>query len=203
MSLPAGRRGCEVAAIVLAAGRSSRMGPHNKLRQPIYGSTIIARVAGAAIASGANPVIVVTGFEKALLGLDVTFAYNPNFDDGMSGSIKAGLSVLPARSDGAMILLGDMPDVEARDLKLLMGAFAGREAICIPARGGRRGNPVLWGASYFAEMMRLSGDVGAKQLIAKHQAHVTEVPVGSDGIFADVDTPADLARLRSRGAAKS
>jgi molybdenum cofactor cytidylyltransferase len=208
MSLPAGRRGCEVAAIVLAAGRSSRMGPHNKLLQPIDGSTIIARVAGAAIASGANPVIVVTGFEadrveEAISGLDVTFVNNPNFDEGMSGSIKAGLSVLPARSDGAMILLGDMPDVEARDLKLLMGAFAGREAICIPARGGRRGNPVLWGASYFAEMMRLSGDVGAKQLIAKHQAHVTEVPVVSDGIFADVDTPADLARLRSRGAAKS
>jgi molybdenum cofactor cytidylyltransferase len=84
-----------------------------------------------------------------------------------------------------------------------MAAFEGRDAICVPARGGRRGNPVLWGASYFAEMMRLSGDVGAKQLIAKHQAHVTEVPVGSDGIFADVDTPADLARLRSRGAAKS
>ena len=134
MSLPAGRRGCEVAAIVLAAGRSSRMGPHNKLLQPIDGSTIIARVAGAAIASGANPVIVVTGFEadrveEAISGLDVTFVNNPNFDEGMSGSIKAGLSVLPARSDGAMILLGDMPDVEARDLKLLMGAFPGREAI--------------------------------------------------------------------------
>ena len=207
MSLPAGRRGCEVAAIVLAAGRSSRMGPHNKLLQPIDGSTIIARVAGAAIASGANPVIVVTGFEadrveEALLGLDVTFANNPNFDEGMSGSIKAGLSVLPARSDGAMILLGDMPDVEARDLKLLMGAFEGREAICIPARGGRRGNPVLWGASYFPEMMGLSGDVGAKQLITKHSAHVIEVPVASNGIFADVDTPANLARLRSSSAAK-
>ena len=130
MSSPAGRHGCEVAAIVLAAGRSSRMGPHNKLLQPIDGSTIIARVAGAAIASGADPVIVVTGFEadrveEALWGLDVTFANNPNFDEGMSGSIKAGLSALPASSDGAMILLGDMPEVEARDLRLLMGAFAG------------------------------------------------------------------------------
>jgi molybdenum cofactor cytidylyltransferase len=207
MSSPAGRHGCKVAAIVLAAGRSSRMGPHNKLLQSIDGSTIIARVAGAAIASGANPVIVVTGFEadrikEALSGLDVTFANNPNFDEGMSGSIKTGLSVLPARSDGAMILLGDMPDVEARDLRLVMAAFAGKDAICIPARGSRRGNPVLWGASYFVEMMGLSGDVGAKQLIAKHQAHVTEVLVGSDGIFADVDTPADLARLGASSAAK-
>ena len=207
MSAPAGRHGCEVAAIVLAAGRSSRMGPHSKLLQPIDGSTIIARAAVAAIASGANPVIVVTGFEadrveEALRGLDVTFANNPNFDEGMSGSIKTGLLALPANSGGAMILLGDMPEVEARDLKLLMDAFEGREAICIPVRDGRRGNPVLWGASYFAEMMGLSGDVGAKQLIAKHQAHVTEVPVGSDGIFADVDTPADLAWLRSSSVAK-
>ena len=207
MSSPAGRDGCKVAAIVLAAGRSSRMGPHNKLLQPIDGSTIIARVTGAAIGSEARPVIVVTGFEddrikEALRGLDVTFANNPNFDEGMSGSIKTGLAALPAGSDGAMILLGDMPEVEASDLRLLMGAFEGRDAICIPVRGGRRGNPVLWGASYFAEMMRLSGDVGAKQLIAKHSGHVTEVLVGSDGIFADVDTPADLARLRSSGAAK-
>ena len=207
MSPPAGRHGCEVAAIVLAAGRSSRMGPHSKLLQPIDGSTIIARVAGAAIASGAWPVIVVTGFEadrveEALRGLDVTFANNPNFDEGMSGSIKTGLLALPANSGGAMILLGDMPEVEARDLKLLMDAFEGREAICIPVRDGRRGNPVLWGASYFAEMMGLSGDVGAKQLIAKHQAHVTEVPAGSDGIFADVDTPTDLAWLRSSSVAK-
>ena len=207
MSGPAGRHGCKVAAIVLAAGRSSRMGPHNKLLQPIDGSTIIARVTSAAIASGAKPVIVVTGFEAdriedALWGLDVMFANNPNFDEGMSGSIKTGLSALPASSDGAMILLGDMPAVEARDLKLLVGAFAGRKAICLPVCDGRHGNPVLWGASYFAEMMRLSGDVGAKQLIAKHSEYVIEVPVASNGIFADVDTPADLARLGASSTAK-
>ena len=199
--------GERIAAIVLAAGRSSRMGPHNKLLESIDGKTIIARVADAAIASGADPVIVVTGFEadrieEALRGLTVTFAHNPNFDEGMSSSIKAGLEALPADCDGAMILLGDMPEVEASDIEALMAAFAGREAICVPMRDGRQGNPVLWGASYFAEMMHLSGDVGAKQLIAKHAEHVIEVPVASNGIFADVDTPADLARLRSSSAAK-
>jgi molybdenum cofactor cytidylyltransferase len=183
------------------------MGPHNKLLQSTDGSTIIARVTGAAIASGACPVIVVSGFEadrikETLRGLDATFADNPNFDEGMSGSIKTGLAALPAASDGAMVLLGDMPEVEASDLRLVMAAFAGRRAICIPVRDGRRGNPVLWGASYFAEMMNLSGDVGAKQLITKHSEHVIEVPVASNGIFADVDTPADLVRLRSHGATK-
>ncbi|MGH6749159.1 MAG: nucleotidyltransferase family protein [Methyloceanibacter sp.] len=207
MSAAQERHGPRIAAIVLAAGRSSRMGPHNKLLQSTDGSTIIARVTGAAIASGACPVIVVSGFEadrieETLRGLDATFADNPNFDEGMSGSIKTGLAALPAASDGAMVLLGDMPEVEASDLRLVMAAFAGRQAICIPVRDGRRGNPVLWGASYFADMMNLSGDVGAKQLITKHSEHVIEVPVASNGIFADVDTPADLARLRSHGATK-
>jgi molybdenum cofactor cytidylyltransferase len=198
-----------IAAIVLAAGRSSRMGPHNKLAESIDGKTIIARVAEAAIASGADPVIVVTGFEadrieEALGRLAVTFAHNPSFDDGMSSSIKTGLKALPRDCDGALIMLGDMPEVERRNIEALTTAFAkkGRDAICIPVRDGRRGNPVLWGASYFPQMMRLSGDVGAKSLIAKHEEHVTEVPVGSDGIFADVDTPADLARLKSSSAAE-
>ncbi len=198
-----------IAAIVLAAGRSSRMGPHNKLLESIGSKTIITRVAEAAIASGADPVIVVTGFEaasieKALRELTVTFAHNASFDDGMSTSIRAGLEALPADCDGALILLGDMPGVERRDIEALIASFAkrGRDAICIPVREGRRGNPVLWGATYFPEMMRLSGDAGAKQLIAKHPEQVIEVTVASNGIFADVDTPADLAQLRSSSAAK-
>ena len=198
-----------IAAIVLAAGRSSRMGPHNKLLESIDGKAIIAPVAEVAIASGVEPVIVVTGFEaerieEALRGLTVTFAHNAQFAEGMSSSIKAGFKALPADCDGALILLGDMPRVERRDIEALIAAFAkkGRDTICIPVRDSRRGNPVLWGASYFAEMMGLRGDVGAKQLIPKHAEHVIEVPVASNGIFADVDTPADLAELRSSSAAK-
>ncbi|HLO23654.1 MAG TPA: nucleotidyltransferase family protein [Methyloceanibacter sp.] len=199
--------GERIAAIVLAAGRSSRMGPHNKLLESVDGKTIIARVAEAAIASGAEPVVLVTGFEaarieEALRDLTVTLAHNLSFDDGMSTSIRAGLEVLPANSDGALILLGDMPEVEASDIEALMGAFAGQEAICVPMRDGRQGNPVLWGASYFREMMELTGDAGAKSLIVRHAEHVIEVPLASNGIFADVDTPADLARLRASLGAK-
>lgn len=201
--------GERIAAIVLAAGRSSRMGPHNKLLESIDGKTIIARVAEAATASGVDPVVVVTGFEAerieaALRGLKVTMVHNPNYADGMSTSIRAGLKALLANCDGALILLGDMPEVEASDLKALTAAFAhkGRDAICVPMRNSRQGNPVLWGASYFREMMDLTGDVGAKSLIARHAKHVIEVPLASNGIFADVDTPADLARLKSSSAAK-
>jgi molybdenum cofactor cytidylyltransferase len=195
----------KVAAIVLAAGRSSRMAPRNKLLELVEGKPIVARVAEAALGSGARPVIVVTGFEAsrvaaALGDLEVTIVQNPAHAEGLSTSLRTGLQALPADSDGALILLGDMPKIESSDLETLMAAFAAdqRRAICVPVHHGRRGNPVLWGAAYFAEMMSLSGDMGAKPLMARHQECVTEVPAASDGIFADVDTLSDLARLKAR-----
>ncbi len=199
-----GRRQMKVAAIVLAAGRSSRMGPSNKLIEPIEGKPMVAHAARVALDSGAAPVIVVTGFDaprvaQALSDLNVAIVHNAAFDDGLSSSLKAGLSALPPECEGALILLGDMPKIEASVLGALLAAFTGPDAICVPVHQGRRGNPVLWGLSYFAEMMQLTGDVGAKQLLARHADRVTEVPVGSDGIFADVDTPADLARLIAAG----
>jgi molybdenum cofactor cytidylyltransferase len=194
-----------VAAVVLAAGRSARMGSTNKLLAPIEGKPILTLVVEAAIASGACPVIVVTGFEaeriaEALSGLDIMFARNPDFEQGLSTSLRAGLNALPAEVEGALILLGDMPLVQVSDLKALIAAFAakGRHAICIPVRGGKRGNPVLWGASYFPEAKGLAGDSGAKRLIEIHRDQVIEVEACSDGIFTDIDTPSDLARLNAR-----
>lgn len=190
-----------IAGLVLAAGRSSRMAPRNKLLEPIGGEKMVRRVAATAIASGAGPVIVVTGHEAAsvaaaLRGLDVTIVANPDYADGLSTSLRAGLCALPPGIDGALILLGDMPEVEVPVLAALMASFTDESAICVPVRHGRRGNPVLWGRSYFAEMMRLTGDTGAKPLMARHEAQLIEVEVATDSIFEDVDVPEDLARLR-------
>jgi molybdenum cofactor cytidylyltransferase len=189
-----------IAAIVLAAGRSSRMGARNKLLELIAGKSMIARVAETALQGGAAPVIVVTGFEAPrieaeMTGLEVVVARNAAFDEGLSSSLKAGLSALPPDCDGALILLGDMPAIDASVLRALTAAFTGRDAICVPMHQGRRGNPVLWGRRYFAEMTQLTGDFGAKTLITLHADRVTEVEVGSESIFADIDTPADRARL--------
>lgn len=195
-------RPLKVAAVVLAAGRSSRMAPRNKLLELIEGKPVIAHVASAAVASGAGPIIVVTGFEAERVGqvlqdLKVKVIHNTDYAQGLSTSLRTGLAALPQDMDGALILLGDMPKIESEDLDALMAAFTGREAICVPVRHGRRGNPVLWGAHYFPEIMRIAGDMGAKPLMAKYPDHVVEVPVDSDGIFADIDTPSDFARLKA------
>jgi molybdenum cofactor cytidylyltransferase len=190
-----------IASIVLAAGSSSRMGPRNKLLEPIGGEPMVRRVAAIALGSGAKPVVVATGHEAAevgaaLHGLDVTLTLNPDYADGLSTSLRAGLSALPSGVDGALVLLGDMPEVEGSVLLALMASFTGMSAICVPVRHGRRGNPVLWGRSYFPEMMELTGDVGAKPLMARHEARLIKVDVDTDSIFHDIDAPEDLARIR-------
>jgi molybdenum cofactor cytidylyltransferase len=189
-----------IAAIVLAAGQSSRMGERNKLLQLIDGKPMVACVSETALESGiVCPVIVVAGFEAnrvadALQGLDVTIVNNQHYEQGLSTSLRAGLEALPPDCDGALILLGDMPLIEASDIDTLIAAAKDRNAICIPVNNGKMGNPILWGAAYFAEMMRLTGDSGAKQLLARHPDSIVEVPIASDRIFTDIDTPSDLAR---------
>jgi len=198
--------GSRVAGIVLAAGRSSRMAPRNKLVELIEGEPVVRRVAAVAVTSDASPIVVVTGHdaaavENALRGLDVTITFNPGYGDGLSASLRAGLRALPPNVDGALVLLGDMPNVEAATLRSLIAVFTGAEAICVPVHQGRRGNPVLWGSRWFAEMMEISGDIGAKSLMARHNARVIEVEVATNSIFADVDTPADFALITPSGGA--
>jgi molybdenum cofactor cytidylyltransferase len=194
-----------IASIVLAAGRSSRMGPRNKLLEPVNGEPMIRRAAATALASGTAPIVVVTGYEAAavtatLHGLDVTAILNPDYADGLSTSLRAGLRALSPDIEGALILLGDMPETEVGVLRALMAAFTDASAICVPMRHGRRGNPVLWGRRYFAEMMELTGDTGAKPLMARHEAKLVDVEVMTDSIFHDIDAPDDLMRLKQSGA---
>jgi molybdenum cofactor cytidylyltransferase len=193
-------RHAKVAAIVLAAGRSSRMAPRNKLLESFAGEPVILAVVRAARESGASPVIVVTGheaprIEEALRGFEMALVHNPRFADGMSTSLKAGIAALREDHGGALVMLGDMPQVAPADLKALLAAFAAandRRAICVPVRGGRRGNPVLWGAAHFPDIMQITGDVGAKHLLVARAGDVIEVPAESVGVLADIDVAADL-----------
>lgn len=192
-----------VVAVVLAAGRSTRMGGPNKLLADLGGKTLVRSVAEQAIASKATRVIVVTGHqgaevERALAGLDVGFVRNPDFAAGLAGSVKAGIAAVPADADGAVVCLGDMPLIDARLIDRLIEAFAPDRGnlIALPVCDGRRGNPVLWSRRFFGELMTLDGDIGARHLIMKHGEAVVEVAVEGHAAFLDIDTPQALAEAR-------
>ncbi len=202
-SAPApGPRLPRVAAIVLAAGQSSRMGARNKLLADIGGKAMVARAVDAVLASAARPAIVVLGHQAeavraALAGRGVTFVHNLDFAQGLSTSLRAGLDALPDGCDGAVICLGDMPRIEARHIDKLIAAFNPAEgrAICVPTKDGKRGNPVLWAARFFAEMKNVHGDAGAKHLIGDYDDVVREVAVEDNAVLLDIDTPQALAAL--------
>jgi molybdenum cofactor cytidylyltransferase len=196
--------GPRIAALLLAAGQSSRMGS-NKLLAEVDGRPMVARVAQRLLSSHARPIVAVLGNEAArvdaALGkLPVERVRNPAFAEGLSSSLKAGLAALPSDIDGVIVCLGDMPLVAGRDLDRLIAAFNPLEgrAIIVPIRHGKRGNPVLWAKRFIPEMAELAGDVGAKHLIGVHAELVCEVEMDSDGVLVDIDTPDALAMLRDK-----
>jgi molybdenum cofactor cytidylyltransferase len=196
---PVAGRGAGVAAIILAAGRSTRMGGPNKLLARFAGAPLIRRVAENALASSADPVIVVTGhrasdISKALVGLDVRVVDNPDFAEGLATSLKVGLAAVPESASGALVLLADMPAVTAPIMDRLIAAFRAKAtpAIVLPTVAGKRGNPVLWSHAFFPELLALSGDTGARHIIARHEEAVERVEIG-EAAGLDVDTPEALA----------
>ena len=193
-----------VAAVVLAAGRSTRMGGPNKLLAEIGGRPLVRIAAEEALASGARPVIVVAGhqgaaIEKALGGLDLRVVHNPGFANGLATSLKAGISALPADVDGAIVCLGDMPCVDAQLMRQLINAFAPDSGalVVVPTFEGKRGNPVLWSRRFFPDLMAIEGDVGARHLIGRYGDAVIELPVPHKGALLDVDTPETLAGVKA------
>ncbi|NBC31951.1 MAG: NTP transferase domain-containing protein [Alphaproteobacteria bacterium] len=194
-----------LAALVLAAGRSRRMGEPNKLLADLGGKPLVAWAVDAALACRADPVIVVTGHQAAAIAAalearPIRLAEAPDFAAGLSASLRAGLEAVPPEAEGAIILLGDMPRITAGLIERLIAAFdpaAGR-TIVAPTFRGRRGHPVLWGRRFFPEMKNLSGDRGARDLLQINSACLETVAVDDDAVLDDVDRHNDLARLRSR-----
>ena len=193
-----------IAAVVLAAGRSTRMGGPNKLVAEIGGKPLVRIAAEQALASRADPVIVVTGHQRerveaALEGLTVRLVHNPDFSLGLGTSLRAGIAAVPAEADGVVVCLGDMPQVDAALIDRLISAFdPERGALAVmPTIEGRRGNPVLWSRRFFPDLMAIEGDVGARHLIDRYGEAVVEVPVAGKAALVDVDTPEALIGVKA------
>lgn len=190
-----------VHSLLLAAGMSERFGSANKLLAEIGGSPLVRRVADCLLASRAAAVTVVVGFQAerikdALAGLELPFVTNPDFEEGLSSSLRYGIAALGDQPSGAMIALADMPGTSAALIDTLIDAFEREdgEKIVFPVdASGRQGNPVIWPRDFFEALRQLSGDRGAKNLIELNHARAHGVRVADERTFRDIDAPADLA----------
>jgi molybdenum cofactor cytidylyltransferase len=195
-----------IAAIVLAAGRSRRMAPHNKLLvTDRAGKPMVARVVDNVLSSNARPILVVTGHqsdqvEHALGGRPVRYVHADEYAEGLSASLKSGIAAVPPESSAVIVCLGDMPLVTGRMIDRLLSMYDPDEGrlIVLPTFRGKQGNPMLWDRRFFPEILQISGDSGARFLVGKHAEFVCEVEMADDAVLRDFDTTESLTTLPQR-----
>lgn len=190
-----------VAAIILAAGASTRLGQPKQLVE-YEGEPLVRRAAMGARDAGAAPVLVVLGSNADLVSpaldrmRDVITIHNPQWESGLASSLSAGLAVVteyPA-IDGAMIVLADQPLVDAAALQLLIEAF-GTSRIVASSYADTIGAPAIIGHEYFEELSGLEGDRGAGAWLRSRKEEVTVIPLASPAL--DIDTLDDLDKLKT------
>lgn len=197
-----------VAAVVLAAGRSSRFaaggGPPKQLFV-LDGEPLVRRTTRLALSASVHGVVVVTGHRgdavaRAVVDLDVTVVHNPDFAQGQSTSVRSGLAALGAHVDAALFLPIDQPRLETSLLDRLVDAWrsgrdaSGRGPIAVPEAAGRRGAPVLFDRRFFPELAQLTGDVGGRAVLRRHAEAITTVAAETVHLM-DLDRLQDLDAL--------
>lgn len=193
------------AILLLAAGASSRMRGGDKLMETLEGEPLLRRSARTALGSRAAEVVVILGANRparqtALEGLPVRVVANKNWKDGMGSSIAVGAAALADPAGGVMILPADMPDLTPVLLDRLIAAFEhqGADTILRPRyAAGKPGNPVLFGADYLPALARLTGDAGARSVIADHPGALRHADIDDAAILIDLDTPEAWADYRA------
>lgn len=190
------------ALIILAAGRSNRMG-EMKLLLPLGDRPVIAQVVATALASGLHPVVVVVGHlasqvRAALPNTGETVIENAQYRDGQSTSLHAGLAAVPLNAPGAIVMLGDQPLITASHLTRLAAASATSSAqIIATSVAGRRANPVYFARALFPELLDVSGDSGGREVIARHSSQVVLVELDDPAAALDMDDPDSYWHVRA------
>lgn len=193
--------GLTVGAVLLAAGQSERFGPENKLLATVDGRSVVRAAARTLRAAPFDDLVAVVGHDaaavSAVLPEEFGLRHNDRYAAGQHTSVRVGVAAAQkAGWDGALFALGDMPAVAPATIDALLESFIGGSGtIVIPTEGGRRGNPVLFGASHFDALAEVAGDRGGRELIATHP-DVVRVPVDDAGIHRDIDRPEDLRSVR-------
>jgi molybdenum cofactor cytidylyltransferase len=192
-----------VSAVIPAAGMSTRMG-QNKLLMSFKGKSLIAHAVDTLLASEVDEVVVVLGHEaekvmEKLEGKQVKFVKNPNYREGLSTSVRAGVTAVSPMALAIMIYLADQPLLEARDVDRLIRAFAQarqlNKSIVVPFFHGQRGNPVILDTSYRDAILDVVGDVGCKRVIRRNPDRVFVVEMEADHVVRDVDRIEEFEKL--------
>ena len=188
----------DVAAIVLAAGLSLRMGASNKLLAPIGDDTLVSLVVNACAAASDHPVTVVTGYQAEVVKLafhnvSTNFAHNINYKEGQMTSVDVGLRRAP-KAKNYLIALGDQPKITKDCLKELLKAHAaqGSQRITVPIVDGQRGNPIIVPAVLRSLMLADPINLGCQKLTRKSPELVHEYTTPNRSFIIDIDTPQDL-----------
>ena len=190
-----------IAAVVLAAGSSSRMGKPKQTLQ-LEGWSMLERVLQTLSRTKVDRVVVVLGAHSSAVRGGVKFGrekvvLNPRFKEGMSGSLRLGLAEVE-ETDAAIIVLGDQPFVSPGTIDRIIDAYvSSKSPVVVPVYRGRRGNPVLFDRSLFPQIRRIRGDVGAKSVVAGNEDKLLQVDVNDEGILVDIDTPSDYSNAVS------
>ncbi|MCX5684840.1 MAG: nucleotidyltransferase family protein [Planctomycetota bacterium] len=192
------------SAIVLAAGRSRRMGVQ-KLLLPFGGGTVIGRIVDEILRSPVAETIVVVGRDgprigEALASRPLRVVTNLEPDGEMLSSVRCGLRVLAPGSEAVLVALGDQPTITAGLAGRMIDAFRrGGRGILVPVHGGKPGHPILFSTRYRDEVLTRFDDVGLCGLRQAHPEDVLELCVASDGVLKDMDYPEDYRRALQQG----
>jgi molybdenum cofactor cytidylyltransferase len=197
-----------ICAIVLAAGRSRRMGTQ-KLLLPFAHSKVITRVVDAFLGAPVDRVIVVVRprhkrLRDALAGRSVTFIENSDADGDMLSSVRCGLQALPQTVETILVSPGDQPSIEAGLIRQLLAVFrSSTRNILIPVHNGRRGHPLAFAGHYRDELLTSHDGIGLRGLLQTHATAVHEWHTNDAAVLEDLDTPTDFRRAQRRARAES
>jgi len=195
-------RSDNVAGVVLAAGMSTRMGS-NKLLLDLAGRSVLHRAVATANAAGLDPVLVVLGHEseraRAELGtLPCTVVLNPEYQSGVNTSLRTGIRAVPDHCPAAVVLLADMPLVDAAMLRTLVKQYReGSAPLVVSSYDGVDAPPILYDRALFPELRVLEGEGCGKKVVKRHTAEAIRVPWPVQAL-TDLDVPADVDRVREQ-----
>jgi molybdenum cofactor cytidylyltransferase len=188
-----------ICAIVLAAGRSRRMGVQ-KLLLPFGGKTVIAHIVDQLTASSVDEVYVVVGYQgkqvsEGLSGRPVSIVNNSNYKSGMLSSVRCGLHAISQQCKAVLVALGDQPSVTMKLIDRMLQNFASTEKqILVPLYDGKRGHPIICSAVYRDEILTHYNDIGLRGLLHAHNEDIFELSVETSGVLSDMDLPEDYRR---------